>query len=127
MVYPLSALTAIPSLLGAPVSFSLLLKEGGRGWLKDPQNSLAPYRVASKCDLIQVTHFPSLYLVSSGLHYIPNTILVQVLSRLSAVHILGDWTLGNETVALDGVALVNTKSLVPACAMALPDASICTC
>ena len=70
--------------LGAPAKFSLPLLESA-GWLKDPQNTLKPYTVPTKCDM------------------------VQVLSRLSALRILGDWTNWYESVALDNVDILNTK------------------
>ena len=78
------------------------LSEAG-GWLKDSQNSLQPWTRPSQCDVIQV------------------------LSRLSRVRILGDWTRWYETVALDDVQVANTKAQLPVCAMSVPDASICTC
>lgn len=82
--------------------FSMPLQEGV-GWVKDPQNSLLSWSAASQCDIIQV------------------------LSRLTAVRILGDWTAWYETVALDDVLISNNKERLPLCAMARPDASICTC
>ncbi|RYH09675.1 hypothetical protein EON65_39995 [archaeon] len=78
------------------------LSETG-GWLKDSQNSLLSWTRPSQCDIIQV------------------------LSRLSRVRILGDWTRWYETVALDDVQVANTKAQLPICAMSVPDASICTC
>lgn len=85
---------------GAATVFSLPLRENA-GWLKDPQNSLVSWRPPTKCDLIQV------------------------LSRLSAVRILGDWTPWYESVALDDVQFANTLAQIPVCAMVRPDASIC--
>mmetsp|Transcript_4536 Transcript_4536/g.7394 ORF Transcript_4536/g.7394 Transcript_4536/m.7394 type:complete len:88 (+) Transcript_4536:172-435(+) len=83
---------------------SIPLKEGTQtGWIKDPQNSLVSWIPASQCDLIQV------------------------LSRLTKISILGDWTTWQESVALDDVKLVNTKGQLPLCAMSRPDASICSC
>jgi hypothetical protein len=106
LAYRLSTLTASPNgaFLGKPQRLSIALKEGtATGWLKDPQNALTDWTAASQCDL------------------------VQVLSRLSKVSILGDWTTWHETVALDDVKVVNTKGKLPLCAMGRPDASICTC
>jgi len=104
--YPISALNASPNgaFDGSPLRVSIPLKEGtATGWVKDSQNSLQAWGAASKCDLIQV------------------------LSRLSKVRVLGDWTPWHETVALDDVQLRNTKGQLPICAMSRPDASICTC
>jgi hypothetical protein len=53
--------------------------------------------------------------------------MIQVLSRLSAMRILGDWTAWYESVALDDVQFANTKGQLPLCAMQLPDASVCLC
>ena len=72
-------------------------------WLKDPQNSLKRWSAPSRCEVIQV------------------------LSRLSGLRILGDITTWYETVAIDNVVISNTKNIVPACAMGRPDASVCTC
>eukprot|EP01034_Spumella_vulgaris_P026225 gene26225-32766_t len=84
--------------------FSIPLLEGlAVGWRKDPQNSLLEWTTASQCDVIQV------------------------LSRLSRVRILGDWTTLQETVALDDVRVVNTMGRIPLCASSRPDASVCTC
>lgn len=87
---------------GTAKRISIPLREGA-GWLKDPQNTLLEWTDASQCDIIQV------------------------LSRLSALHILGDWTTWYETVGLDDVQISNKKDQLPLCAMARPDASICTC
>jgi hypothetical protein len=129
--YSVAAMAASPTgpFTGQPLKVSVPLKEG-RGWVKDSQNSLTPWAPASQCDIIQV------------------------LSRLSRVSILGDWTAWYETVALDDVRVVNTQGKpgpsplsryahstvtpcllrlliltgqLPLCAMSRPDASICTC
>ena len=83
-------------------AFSIPLSEN-EGWLKDPQNTLKPWIAALQCDVIQV------------------------LSRLSNVQILGDWTTGEESIALDSVVISNKKAMLPLCAMSRTDASICTC
>ena len=74
---------------GQPLQITIPLKEQGLGshggWVKDPQNALLPWSPASQCDVIQV------------------------LSRLSKISILGDWTTWYETVALDDVRIANTK------------------
>lgn len=75
-----------------------------KGWLKDTQNVLLrDWSAPSQCDMIQV------------------------LSRLSAIRILGDHSNWYETVAIDDVAIVNSASKLPICAMARPDASVCEC
>lgn len=55
------------------------------GWLKDSQDVLVPWYKVSQCDIIQV------------------------LSRLSKIRILGDYTTWYETVAIDNVQISNTK------------------
>jgi len=87
---------------GSPMTFTVPLVEGA-GWVKDSQNSLLKWDDASKCDMIQV------------------------LSRLSSLRILGDWTRWYESVALDDVQLYNTRGQLPVCAQAKNDASVCTC
>jgi hypothetical protein len=92
-----------PSLFkGSPTEMSIKLTESS-GWLKDPQNTLKPWYTPTQCDIIQV------------------------LSRLSKVQILGDWNQWYESVALDNVKISNTKGQLPLCSMARPDASVCTC
>jgi hypothetical protein len=100
--FPISASTAASAYKGDVTRFTLPLVEE-RGWIKDPQNSLLAWTKASKCDIIQV------------------------LSRLSSMKILGDWTTWYETIGLDDVQISNTKSKLPVCAMSKNDASICTC
>lgn len=105
LVYPLSASKDATSLVasnGKATRFSLPLREDG-GWLKDPQNTQETWGRPSQCDLISV------------------------MSRLSSVRILGDWTTWYETMALDNVHIVNKKSALPVCAQKRPDASVCTC
>eukprot|EP01039_Chlorochromonas_danica_P003028 gene3028-3303_t len=87
---------------GQSQRITINLDENG-GWLKDPQNTLLPWTKPSQCDIIQV------------------------LSRLSNLQILGDWTTWYETVSLDDVQFANTQGKLPLCAMSVPDASICTC
>ena len=87
---------------GDPKTISIPLVENS-GWIKNSQNSLVAWPDASKCDMLQV------------------------LSRLSSVRILGDWTQWYENVALDNVQIKNTKGKIPLCAQSKPDASICTC
>jgi len=101
LVFPISAIS--PSVFtSSPWNFELSLLETA-GWLKDSQNTLAPWLPVTQCDLIQV------------------------LSRLSSFRILGDWTPWYETIALDNVQIRNTKAQLPLCAMKRTDASICDC
>lgn len=100
LVFPISA--AQGTFSGSTMSFTIPLQEG-KGWLKDPQNSLTAWRAPSKCDLIQV------------------------LSRMTSLRILGDWTNWYESVAIDNVGLFNSKGQLPLCSMRRPDASVCTC
>lgn len=106
LVYPLSKALkeASTSFLDGSmeVNFSIELLETS-GWLKDPQNTLKEWMPPSQCDIIQV------------------------LSRMSSVRILGDITRWYESVALDEVMFSNKVSKIPVCAMVRPDASICTC
>lgn len=73
------------------------------GWTKDPQNSLKEWTPPSKCDIIEV------------------------LSRLSGVYILGDLTRWHESVGIDNVLIYNTVGQLPRCANSFPDASKCKC
>lgn len=100
LVFPISA--AQGTFSGSTTTFTIPLMED-KGWLKDPQNILIAWKAPSKCDLIQV------------------------LSRLSSLRILGDWTNWYESVALDNVGLFNVKGQLPLCAMQRPDASVCKC
>ena len=82
IVMPLSS---VPHFSGDATTYTLTLLET-KGWLKDPQNSLLNWPAPTQCDMIQV------------------------LSRLSAIRILGDFTTWYETVALDDVIMSNTQS-----------------
>lgn len=101
LAFPISSLK-LNAFSGEPMRFTVPLHES-EGWIKDPQNVLKSWTTPSKCDLIQV------------------------LSRLSAFRILGDWTTWYESIALDDVSFINTKSQLPICSMVRPDASVCTC
>lgn len=70
---------------GAAQQVRVHLHEHG-GWLKDSQDSLVPWSTPTQCDMLQV------------------------LGRLSAVRILGDFTPGFETIALDNIRISNSKS-----------------
>lgn len=100
LVFPISA--AQGTFSGNTRTFTIPLLED-KGWLKDPQNSLVAWSAPSKCDIIQV------------------------LSRMSSLRILGDWTNWYESVAIDNVGIFNTKGQLPLCSMQRPDASVCSC
>lgn len=106
--FPLAALLKLSSnsgvlIGGLPQTLTFPLLETA-GWLKDPQNALLSWSAPSQCDLIQV------------------------LSRLSGLRILGDWTSWYETVAIDNVQISNIKAQLPLCSMTMPDASNgCSC
>lgn len=61
-------------------------------WLKDPKNTLIPWTAVSECEL------------------------VEVLSRLSGIEVLGDQTKGYESLAIDDVGLVRGSEVPLACA-----------
>jgi len=86
----------------AGIPISIPLAEWG-GWLKDPQNSNKPWTTPTTCDM------------------------VQVLSRLSRLRILGDYTTWYESVAIDDVLVSNLNFYQPFCAAQRPDASLCYC
>jgi len=102
LVFPISASSTAKAFTGSTTDFTVSLTEGA-GWLKDPQNSLTQWEAPIKCDFIKV------------------------LSRLSAIRILGDWTTWHESVALDNVRISNNKGQLPYCSQLRPDASICEC
>ena len=77
LAMPLSATFAFD---GSTTQFVLPLTENA-GWLKDPKNVILPWSQPTQCEV------------------------VEVLSKLSAIKILGDFTRGYETVALDSVFL----------------------
>lgn len=102
LVFPISASATAKAFKGDTTAFSIPLLEGS-GWLKDPQNALKQWTVPSQCDFIQVV------------------------SRLSSMRILGDWTTWYEIIALDSVRISNMKGQLPYCSQLRPDASLCEC
>lgn len=103
LVFPLAATNV--SFTGAATTFTIPLKETA-GWLIDPENELLSWHAPTQCEMIQV------------------------LSGLSSLKILGDLTDWYESVALDDVYLKtphDALSHVPVCAQGTPDASVCTC
>ncbi len=91
---------------GNTTSYSLVMKET-EGWMKDPQNVLFEWTVPSKCSFIEV------------------------LSGITSVRILGDFTNWYETVSIDNVRWVAASSRgryhVPICAQDTPDCRKCSC
>ena len=71
---------------GQPITITIELKENG-GWLKDSQNQLTPWTIPSQCDV------------------------VHVLTGLTGIRILGDWTTWYESVAIDNVAISNLRGI----------------
>lgn len=86
--FSMAALSASPNGMfnGNAMKIVLPLHENA-GWLKDSQDVLVPWYKTSQCDIIQV------------------------LSRLSKIRILGDYTTWYETVAIDNVQFSNTKGI----------------
>jgi hypothetical protein len=84
--FSIAQLKATPNgmFTGAPTTISIALNEQG-GWLKDSQDVLLPWTKPSQC------------------------VMIQVLSRLSKIKILGDWTTWYETVAIDNVQIANQE------------------
>lgn len=102
LVFPISASPVAKAFNGDSTEFSIPLLESA-GWLKDPQNALSKWTTPTQCDMIQV------------------------LSRLSSMKILGDWTTWYESIALDEVKITNFKGQLPYCSQLRPDASLCDC
>ena len=80
--FPISALSF--PFNGSTTTFTLSLDETF-GWLKDPQNALLQWSPPSQCEMINV------------------------ISGLTALRILGDWTTWYETIAMDNVVIYNLK------------------
>lgn len=102
LAFPVASAAAFD---GSTTKFALSLSETA-GWIKDPKNTLLAWGAPSKCEM------------------------VEVLSGLTGLRILGDFTDWYESVALDDVSLkvpASGKSAVPTCAQGTPDASVCTC
>lgn len=91
---------------GKTKRFSLEMIETA-GWLKDPKNSLHQWEPISKCKFIEV------------------------LSGISNMRILGDFTRWHESVSIDNVRFVGDtpqgRYHLPVCAQKSPDARKCDC
>jgi len=101
--YPLKSATQFQ---GKIMHFSLDLTESS-GWMKDPNNILHDWIAPTKCEFIEV------------------------LSGVSGLRILGDFTTWYETVSIDNVQLrtgtPKGRYQIPACAQITPDGRRCTC
>lgn len=101
--YPLNL---VESYNGSTQTFSISLTESS-GWLKDPQNENLPWKTVSRCEFIQV------------------------LSGITNITILGDFTAWYESFGIDDVKLITAKpagrSHLPSCAQMAPDAKSCSC
>lgn len=75
---------------GKTKQFSIALNEAS-GWLKDSKSTIVAFAPPTQCEF------------------------VQVLSNLSAVQILGDFTRGYETVAIDSIAMIHGDGQPIAC------------
>ncbi len=91
---------------GNTKKFSLTLTETS-GWMMDPKNTLLPWTPISKCRFIEV------------------------LSSISSIQILGDFTSWYESISIDDVRLVAAKpkerNHLPVCAQKTSDARRCDC
>ncbi len=89
--------------LGQDVPVALNLTERA-GWVEDSKDSLRAWVPPSRCTFLQV------------------------LSRLSGLSILGDYTKYYETMSIDNVAMVaNPSGRLPMCAQGSPEAQQCVC
>lgn len=99
-------LNASEGFSGRTKSFSLPFHESA-GWLKDPQNTLLEWVVPTKCEMIEM------------------------LSGISSIRILGDFTVWYESVMIDNVKIslekVEDRYQLPACAQVQPDGRRCKC
>lgn len=91
---------------GKTTNFSLNVTETS-GWMKDPKNTLHDWIIPTKCEFIEV------------------------LSSISSIRILGDFTTWYETVSIDSVRLVSSppkgRYQIPTCAQIFPDGRRCSC
>lgn len=91
---------------GDTTRYSLTMTESS-GWLKDPQNTLFEWEVPSRCSFIEV------------------------LSGITSVKILGDFTNWYESVGIDDVRWISAQSKeryqLPLCAQESPDCRKCSC
>lgn len=103
LVFPLAATTQ-GSFNGVTTEFSVSMLESA-GWLMDPKNTLSTWTAPSRCQFIEV------------------------LSGITSLKILGDFTNWYESISIDNVrySVAGDSSQIPFCAQGTPDASTCTC
>ena len=91
---------------GNTTNYSLSMLESS-GWVKDPKNTLLEWTIPTRCTFIEV------------------------LSGITNVKILGDFTNWYESVGIDNVRWKSAPSkgryLMPVCAQQTPNARICSC
>jgi len=101
--FPLSATKGFD---GRTTSFSFALNESA-GWLKDPKSTELEWIIPTKCEMIEL------------------------LSGISSIRILGDFTTWYESVSIDNVKIVVDKAddryQLPTCAQVRPDGRRCNC
>jgi len=99
-------LTAVEEFDGKTTHYSLTMTESS-GWVKDPQNTLYEWTAPTRCSFIEV------------------------LSGISSVKILGDFTNWYESVSIDNVRWVAAPSKgryqIPVCAQDTPNCRKCSC
>jgi len=104
IAYPLSKTTGFD---GNTKKFAIVMTETS-GWLKDPENTLLKWTPPTKCEFIEI------------------------LSGISSIKIMGDFTKWYESVSLDNVVWrsapdVRGRKQLPPCAQNKPDGRKCTC
>ena len=103
IAYPLSNVRKFD---GSTTNYSLTMLESS-GWKQDPQNTLLEWTIPTRCTFIEV------------------------LSGITSVKILGDFTNWHESVSMDNVRWISAKSKgryqIPVCAQHAPNARICSC
>lgn len=101
--YPLSSTSGFD---GQTKPFALLLLEDG-GWLKDPQNTNLDWTVPTRCDMYDV------------------------LSAITSIRILGDFTNWYESISIDNFQIVAERVRgpyqIPLCAQRIRNGMKCTC
>ena len=101
--FPLSATKGFS---GETTSFSFALHESA-GWLKDPKSTELKWIVPTNCEMIEL------------------------LSGISTIRILGDFTTWYESISIDNVKIVadkaDTRYQLPTCAQNQPDGRRCSC
>ena len=99
-------LSAAGGFYGETASYALALNESA-GWLKDPKSTELEWIVPTKCEMIEL------------------------LSGISTIRILGDFTRWYETVSVDNVkivaSIIDDRYQLPVCAQVQPDGRRCNC